>query len=65
MDLFAFFAKALRNFIKNADGSFQFLYNIFEVKTLQTLWSLKSFILKKTLQCQINQLTDVERAFLF
>ena len=32
----------------------------FEVTTLQTLWSLKSFILKKTLQCQIDQLTDVD-----
>ena len=35
----------------------------FEVKTLQTL--IKSFIIKKALQCQINQLTDVERDFLF
>ena len=34
--------KQYRNFNKNADGSFQFLFKIFEVKTMQTFESLKT-----------------------
>ena len=40
--LSAYTAKALQNSVKNTDDSFQFLFNIFEVKTLQTFGSLKS-----------------------
>ena len=40
--LSAYIAKALQNSVKNTDESFQFLFNIFEVKTLQTFGSLKS-----------------------
>ena len=37
MGLFAYSAKALQNSIKNADGSFQFLYNILKPNIANTL----------------------------
>ena len=40
--LSAYTAKALQKSVKNTDDSFQFLFDIFEVKTLQTFGSLKS-----------------------